>query len=60
MQKNKLVVSADQTRSLSKTQTKFNSLVAKIEELKAKKIHKKRKSEFGYAYLNKKQRYVFC
>ena len=38
MQKNKLVVSADQTRSLSKTQTKFNSLVAKIEELKAKKI----------------------
>ena len=38
MQKNKLVVSADQTRSLSKTQSKFNSLVAKIEELKAKKI----------------------
>ena len=38
MQKNKLVVSADQTRSLSKTQTKFNGLVAKIEELKAKKI----------------------
>jgi hypothetical protein len=37
MQKNKLVLSADQTRSLSKTQTKFNSLVAKIEELKAKK-----------------------
>lgn len=37
MQKNKLILSADQTRSLSKTQTKFNSLVAKIEELKAKK-----------------------
>ena len=38
MQKNKLILSADQTRSLSKTQAKFNSLVAKIEELKAKKV----------------------
>jgi hypothetical protein len=37
MQKNKLILSADQTRILSKTQAKFNSLVAKIEELKARK-----------------------
>ena len=38
MQPNKLTLSTDQTKSLSKIQTKFNKLIVEIEELKKHKI----------------------
>jgi hypothetical protein len=38
MQANKLTISANQEKSLSKSQAKFNKLVAEIEKLKVKKV----------------------
>ncbi len=37
MQKNKLIISSNQEKTLSKTQAKFNKLVQEIEDLKVKK-----------------------